>query len=74
MFIHDIDNSILLSSGERVSNVYQDKSEKWELYQEISFFDLEPKRKNYINRCTSYSCNNKHMKFINIPLHPDNFQ
>ena len=44
IFIHDIDNNIL-DSNERFLGVYQDKSEKWELYQEINIFWLEPNKK-----------------------------
>ena len=35
MSIHDIDNNIL-NSGAGLLGVYQDKYEKWELYQEIN--------------------------------------
>ena len=45
MFIHDIDNNILNSDASFLS-VYQDESEKWELYQEINIFWVGTKPKN----------------------------
>ena len=60
MFICDIDNNIL-NSGARFSSVYQDKSEKSELYQEINICGgLEPNQKNCKNSGARYSCNNQH--------------
>ena len=62
-----MDNNIL-NSDASVLSVYQEKSEKWELYQEINNFWVETKKE--CRNCGSpYSHNNKQLKNKNSSRH-----
>ena len=71
LFIHDIDNNIL-NYGARFLSVYQDESEKWDIYLEINIHAWVATKQNpppFRNCGTRYSRNNQHIKNINSPRH-----
>ena len=65
MLLHNINNNILISNSS-YSIVYQDESEKLELYEYINRFWVGTKQKNYYKYDARYSFNNQNMKNRNI--------